>query len=272
MSDRDVIEAAAGGGAGAAGAPERTGLWAKLDLPDWSAVTSTPARRALEAIAGLMSRCPDAGFDESEDRVRRAVLELYARLGRAPAREEIAGATGLDPDTVRARLAGLAGRDLLVLDEASGAVVGAYPFSERDTGHRVHLEGRSLNAMCAIDALGAGAMYGRDVSIESACRACGKDIRVATRGLGTALEAVTPAETVVWSGIQYADGCAADSLCTVLAFFCCDDHLEAWRTANHPDIEGYRLTPEEAMQVGRGIFTNMLKPALPVSTTETGHD
>jgi hypothetical protein len=49
-------------------------------------------------------------------------------------------------------------------------------------------------------------------------------------------------------------GCAADTLCTVITFFCSAAHLEAWRSANHPDAAGFRLSLDEAVQVGRAIF------------------
>src|SRR3546814_7694576 len=74
--------------------------------------------------------------------------------------------------------------------------------------------------MCAIDALGTGAMFGTDVVIESRCRACGGPIQIATRDRGIALDHVEPRSTLVWSGNRYEGACAATSLCTVIAFFC----------------------------------------------------
>ena len=62
-------------------------------------------------------------------------------------------------------------------------IVGAYPFSNQETGHRVTLDGRVLNAMCAVDALGIGAMTGRDIAIASGCRHCRAPIRITTRGM-----------------------------------------------------------------------------------------
>jgi hypothetical protein len=64
---------------------------------------------------------------------------------------------------------------------------------------------------------------------------------------------VQPGSAVVWSGVRRTDGCAANSMCTVIAFFCDDAHLEAWRAEHHPEA-GFRLSIDEALQVGRAFF------------------
>ena len=79
--------------------------------------------------------------------------------------------------------------------------------------------------------------------------------------LGAALKACTPEGAVVWSGIAYDEGCAATSLCTVMAFFCSDAHLDAWRESNRSGLPGTRLSLEEARQVGTALFGPMLAPA-----------
>lgn len=230
-----------------------------ITFPNWSVVTSETVCQALDSIFevfGIEQRW--TGIEDAEDRVRRAVLDLYARLGHAPSITQLAEATAIAPDEVRGLVRKLRARDLIVLDETGETVVGAYPFRDRDTGHRVHLGDRVLNAMCAIDALGVGAMYDKDVTIDSVCAACGSEIRITTRDNGAAVDEVSPPSTVVWSGIRYADACAADSLCTVLAFFCSDEHLESWRKSKHPDVKGFRLSLDEGMQAGKAIFTPLL--------------
>jgi hypothetical protein len=71
---------------------------------------------------------------------------------------------------------------------------------------------------------------------------------------------VSPSGAIVWSGIDYADQCSATSLCTVLAFFCCDEHLRSWREANR-EVKGFRLSMVEGFQVGRAIFMDLLASA-----------
>lgn len=235
-----------------------------VTFPNWSAVESDHVRDALDAIfeAFGVEKCW-TGMGDTEDRVRRAILDHYGKTGHAPSLARLAEITGLDGDKLGGLVKKLKGRDLLVLDESGAAITGAYPFTERDTGHRVHLGDVPLNAMCAIDALGAPAMYGTDAVVESSCRECGKPVRVTTRQVGNVLGEVSPTDAVVWSGIRYEDNCAADSLCTVMAFFCSDEHLEAWRSANHPGIQGFRLSMDEAMQAGKAIFMPMLANASP---------
>ncbi len=242
-----------------------------VTFPNWSAVSSETVRETLDAIfeAFNVEKCW-RGMGSTENRVRRAILDHYGKTGHAPSLARLAEITGLDADDIGGLVKKLKGRDLLVLDESGEAITGAYPFTERHTGHRVHLGDVPLNAMCAIDALGAPAMYGEDALIQSACRQCGEEVRVTTRQDGNVLGEVSPTEAVVWSGIRYEDGCAADSLCTVMAFFCSDAHLEAWRAANHPGIQGFRLSMDEAMQAGKAIFMPMLATASAEDSSKKG--
>jgi hypothetical protein len=233
-----------------------------VTTPDWSVVTSETVRDALWAI---FETCDWedrwAGLDEAQDRTRRAILEAYPRTGHAPSIDDLALTTGFAPDQVRGLVAKLAARDMVVLDRNGATIVGAYPFVDRGTEHRVRLGETVLHAMCAIDALGTGAMLGADVAIESACRSCGTPIRVQTREKGAALADYAPTSGVVWAGIQYANSCAADSLCTVMAFFCTDEHLQTWRDAQDRETDGFRLSMDEGLQIGKAIFKPLLAAA-----------
>ncbi len=168
--------------------------------------------------------------------------------------------TAFAPEKVRGIVQGLRDRDLVVLD--GEAITGAYPLTDRRTEHTVRVGEHAIHAMCAIDALGVGKMVGRDVEIESSCRASGAPIRVATAGNGTVVKSISPTSAVVWSGIRDTEGCAADTLCTIMAFFASDDALETWREVEHPDTPGHRLTVEEATQVGAALFGPMLAKAV----------
>ncbi len=232
-----------------------------MRLPDWSAVTSERARVALDALVEAADwDVRWSGLNAVEDAVRRAVLELYGALGRAPSHAELGARTALDGAQIAAVLARLAARDMVVLEGSGGALVGAYPLSERDTGHRVEMRGHALNATCAVDALGVGAMYGRDARVESSCRACGAPITVELGDGGRALDLASPAEPVVWFGLDYEAGCAATSLCTVIAFFCGDRHLQRWRGDN-PGAAGHRLSLAEAFEAAKALFATRLEAA-----------
>jgi len=254
--------------AGAAdGVRFRVALRPGVVFPDWPAVESANATEALAAILSAFDlRRQWKGYGDDEDRFRRTLIEGLAELGRAPDLAWLARRTGFDVLRIAELIDRLQARDLVVRDPETGRVTGAYPLTARPTEHRVAWDGRTVHALCAVDALGVGAMVGADVTIESRCRACGAAIRATTKAKGTALGQITPSTTVVWAGIGYKGGCAATSICTTIAFFCTDAHLDEWRRANAPDAKGFRLAPDEAMQVGRAIFGPLLRPA------ETGRE
>jgi hypothetical protein len=223
-------------------------------VPDWTVVTARAARRAIEGI--LTAGHYDSrfgGIDPCAARVLARVLRLYARLGHAPTIDRLSADAGLPMLDVKQHLAQLRASDLILLDPTGETILGAYPFTEAVTGHSVTFArtGYTLSTMCAIDALGAGAMCRDDVAVRSACRACGDSVGAFTKHEGMALRQVAPANAVVWVGLRQSCGCAADTLCTELLFFCSDDHLARWRKG-HGD--GHRLTPEEAFQVGKALF------------------
>ena len=224
-----------------------------VTFPDWSVVTSPAVQDALLAMVGsdhVFDRW--SGYDPAIDRVRIALLQLYSEDGRAPTTGALAERAGLNETSVRTLLEELRRRDLVLLD--GEWIVGAYPFTDKDTDYRVTLDRRVLNATCAIDALGIGAMTDRDITIASRCRHCGAPIRIATRNQGRMLARVELKTSVMWQNVRYEGACAANSLCATTAFFCSDDHLSAWRREQAADEAGIRLSIEEGLEAGRALF------------------
>jgi hypothetical protein len=224
-------------------------------VPDWSVVASQATEGALLAMLQaehFLHRWQ--GFGPAEDRARRSLLRLYTERGHAPTVADLAAHTGIGDLEIRGLLLRLKERDLVVLDAKNENIVGAYPFTDRDTGHRVRLKGQTLNAMCAVDALGVGDMCGTDIEIGSHCPVCGGPIDIATRDQGRALGDVRPRTIVVWLGLHYEGGCAASSLCAETAFFCSGDHLDAWLRERQSDGSGARLSAAQALEAGRAIF------------------
>jgi alkylmercury lyase len=228
--------------------------------PDWSAVVT---RRASEALAGRMTA--RAGLLDqwavrlgtSEDLLWRTILQLYVDLGRPPELVEIVAVTGIDTDVATGLLDVLRSRDLIGLDPHGEGIRLAYPFTQAATGHSVEVKGRTLQALCAIDALGVGSMYGTDVTIASTCHHCGSMIRARTADKGKSLQEVVPARAVVWYDFAYA-GSAASSCCPAITFFCSGEHLEQWRHDQKTQHAGVDLTMAEALEVGRAIFGPVL--------------
>lgn len=228
--------------------------------PDWSVVTTPDARGALggrmAARANLLEKWSHA-LDESEDLIWRTVLRLYADRGRPPLLSELVAETGMQPDRIADLLRDLEFRDLISMEGNTRRIQRAYPFTETTTRHRVALKGHSLNALCAIDALGVASMYRCDVSIESSCGFCSGAIRIATLAEGQRLRSVSPTDAVVWYDFAF-EGSAATSCCPVIAFFCSEGHLRRWLDGQKPQREGVCLTMDEALQVGRAIFGPVL--------------
>ncbi|MBI0539580.1 hypothetical protein D9599_29175 [Roseomonas sp. KE2513] len=229
-------------------------------MPDWSLVTEATAHEALAASMIAAQRSEKlSGLNAAEDLIWRTILLAFARSVAVPDVAWLVARTDLDEALVAEILRALRRRDLVVLDDRGMAVQAAYPFSAQETVHRVHLAGAgAVHALCAIDALGMGAMLACNTAIESSCPECGTPIRIATCDDGHALASVTPGTAVVWAGIRYADGCGATSGCTVKLFSCSDEHLTAWRQRVDPQGAGFRLPVEAALQVGKGLFVPML--------------
>jgi hypothetical protein len=261
MQPRSAVAPEARRSLEATGPEDRLTSWLRpgVPFPDWSVVESASAREALVAmLEAAWDQKAWQGHTPAEDAVRRTILELYRELGHAPPREEIARRSRMAPERARALLDRLAGRDLVVLE--GDQIVGAYPLTDRPTEHRVRVEGQRLHAMCAIDALGVGAMYGTNTLIGSRCRLCRAAIDITTVDHGRRFDTVLPGETVVFAGIGYRGGCAATSLCTTIAFFCRDTHLSEWRSAQPVDASEFRLSIDEAFEVGKAVFGPVLAP------------
>lgn len=230
----------------------------EIACADPSVITSPRVREALLAIenAGALVNWSEWTAQEHDARVH--VLRLYGKLGRAPTIRELSNRLSMDASEVSEVLAKLRARDAVVLDSASGEIVGAYPFTNAPTEHQLTLGAVQLRAMCAIDALGVGAMYDDDVEIRSHCRQCAAPIEIATTDRGRAIALCRPTSPVVWASARYERACAANSLCTEIAFFCNDAHLQQWRDAR--DVtRGFRLSLDEALEAGRAIFGRSLQ-------------
>jgi hypothetical protein len=116
---------------------------------------------------------------EDENMLRSALLDCLVDA-RAPLPFAAAGAVlGWHPEKVAAAGRGLAAKKLVVLDAAE-RVQFAYPVSTLPTSHKVTLaDGRSLYAMCAIDALGCCFTFGQSVVVEAICQVCSLPLRIA---------------------------------------------------------------------------------------------
>ncbi|MCI0484903.1 MAG: alkylmercury lyase family protein [candidate division NC10 bacterium] len=207
-------------------------------------------------IRTVADRLRAAHLTKQEDRLRRRVLRNFAS-GATPKLATLAEQSRIPPVQIQQILRRLASRDLLVLDTRGNTVLAAYPFSATPTPHRVHLSGREVFALCAVDALGITAMLNEDARISSRCAHCGSAVEVQAQP-----ESVTrylPLETVVWFPTsEEDDSCpVAESRCPNISFFCSNDHLDAWRMGRE-EPSGVALSLNEAFEAGREIFGSLL--------------
>jgi mercuric reductase len=201
--------------------------------------------------------------------VHRAVLRSLAETGKPPRQAEIAGMLGSKQSAVHA-LATLGKNDLVVLnapvtlDEKTHQLVapdtvevlGAYPMTTEKTPHRVEINGHSVNAMCAVDALSLSPMFGQETRIESRCHVTGAPIRIRQSGTEI-MEAMPSPEVRV--GIRWQSACAsaAHTLCTEMVFLKDAETARAWRETDPASIEV--LTLPEAIELGAAFFVPLVE-------------
>ncbi len=186
--------------------------------------------------------------------VHQAVLRSFVHTGSAPDISMLAEHAA--PFSVSHLLAELAEGDFVCLDHA-GQISAAYPFSTSPTRHRVRISGgATVFAMCAIDALGMSAMTGVPVVIESADPSTSELVTVNVDG---AASSWNPATAVVYVG-RTGDGCdgpSASVCCGYMNLFATYATATAW-AASHPEITGGILDQARALDVGIGIFGELL--------------
>ena len=170
-------------------------------------------------------------------------LDLLAR-GKRAFPEEIAAASGKSRQEVRAALDRFPSAEW---DEQSSRVVGL-GLTLRPTPHRLELEGRTLFAWCALDALLFPVLLGRPASIESPCRGTGELVHIEVTPAG--IETVEPPSAVV-SVVVARDLANFRRLsCNNTHFFSSPQAASRW-LERHP--EATILPVEEVFRLGRLI-------------------
>lgn len=145
--------------------------------------------------------------------------------------------------------------DLVVLD-AGGEPVGAYPFTLEETPHRLTIRGRDVYAMCAFDALAVSPTFGTEVLIRSRCRVSGESIRLCQSGLNVVQE--TPlAEVLLGIRWQKPGACAAHSICREMVFLTGRSRARQWQEDEPRVREVFPLA--EAIRLAAAFFRPLLQ-------------
>ena len=203
------------------------------------------------AVARLNQQVPLAlrqrELPEEVAGLHRAILRLLYEKGRTPTREEareLLSGTGVDEAFVR-----LGDADLAVLSADRREVVGAYPMTTEKTPHRLLLEGRSVYAMCAVDAVSVTPMFGGPVEIHSVCRVTGD--RVLVRQRDREILEAAPEGGVLW--LAPCSRHAAHSMCMEMVFLQDDAVAREWTQG-----ESSVFTLPEAVEFGADFITPLL--------------
>jgi hypothetical protein len=243
---------------GRAGQPDER--WIRDALTNAANTKRDGVERVLEAAGISRSRCGNERSSRLNSEERKFYYWILQRFVQAlpPTRAQLgerARALGLEPS---AALATLASEDLVHTDE-DGDVVVAYPFSARPRGHRVTIdEGATVEAMCAIDALGIVAMLDLPVEIDSHDPLTGKEIRLR---VGPGEEAGwEPESAVVLAGSGCVSGPSYGGCCDVLNFFETTETAERY-LREHNNVAGMPISIPEAIETGRAIFGEILAEA-----------
>lgn len=204
----------------------------------------------------VRGRIAAAKLDSVENEIRKFILREFARTGKAPGSGEIVEGMGLSSiDTVDRTIEKLALADILL--RKGGEIVSAYPFSARQTRHRVIFDdGHEVYALCATDALGIHFMLDRGITVISRCPWCEGETKVKV-GNGR-IESREPEGMLEFVSEQERCGCTAETCCPHINFFCSEDHLTRWREKNPGLARGEAYSLYEALQHGKMIFVDSL--------------
>jgi mercuric reductase len=184
--------------------------------------------------------------------LHRDILRSFAAKGAPPARAQIAARPGIDD--VDAALRRLAGDDLIVLTPDRTELAGAYPFTAEARVHRVQVNGHTVHAMCALDALAIAPMFDTETRIDSRCHVSKRPVRIHMQG--ARVISAQPADPRVGIRWQGTSGCAAQSLCMEMVFLDKQATAGAWQQEDPDNISLFDLP--DAVEFGAAFFRPLL--------------
>ncbi len=120
-------------------------------------------------------------MNEDDRSLRNLTYARFVELGRAPAAAEIAAIVGLDRAEVVAGWERLHAEHALVLNQVTGEIRMANPFSAVPTAYRVQVGRRRWYGNCAWDAFGICGALHEDGLVETSCPDCGEALHIAVR-------------------------------------------------------------------------------------------
>lgn len=192
------------------------------------------------------------GCSEQVRELHRQVLRSFVDKGRILTREEM----GQYVSDLEEAVEVLKGYDMVVFS-AQGEPVGAYPFTMETREHAVEVNGHRVHAMCALDAVSVGPMFGMETQVDSRCRVTGEPVCI--RQAGTRVlnpDAAAGVHIGILWGAGNASACCADSLCMEMMFLRDSEVARAW-LAEDPDGREI-FTLQEAIEFGHRFFSPLV--------------
>ena len=188
-------------------------------------------------------------------------VDLLAR-GKPASPEEIAATSAKSPEEVRAALERFPSAEW----DEQGRVVGL-GWTLQLTPHRLELEGRTLFAWCALDALLFSILLERPASIESPCRGTGELVHIEVTSAG--IEMVEPTAAVV-SIVAARDLANFRRVsCNNAHFFSSPEASSRW-LERHP--EATILSVEDAFRLARLIAEGLTDVSRSAESADAGRE
>jgi len=181
----------------------------------------------------------------------QSILKSYIELGRSLNREELAQLVS-DIDTT---IDTLQKNDMVIFDDKQQPV-GAYPFTMEERDHVIKVKGKTLHAMCALDALAISPMFDVETEITSQCAVTGKPVNIQQRDheIANADDNRQLYFAINWNAAE--NNCCATSLCTEMIFLHDETTAKKWLDNDTENREIFSLP--QAIEFASDFFKPLL--------------
>lgn len=217
-------------------------------------MASEKIEKALEHLAEILPLHENfSGLDDSSKKIYQAILSSFPNKGRIANLEELE-----EIDTnAKEIVASLAEKDMVTMDD-KGNLSGAYPFTVQERQHKVEINGHTVHAMCALDALAPSAMFDCVTKVSSECDVTKKPVNIELnkQDILNQDEVSDVLFGINWQAANQEISCA-ESLCTEMLFLKGKDVAEKWQQERAANREVFTLP--EAMEFAAAFFVHLVK-------------
>jgi len=209
------------------------------------------------ALSRLNSILPLSAQQQTLDRaalfIHKKILHSFVESGSMLSRDDIITLA----DNADAIITKLVAKDLITIDQHNN-LIGAYPFTMDQRSHRVTVNGFTVHAMCALDALAISPMFTLPTTIESQCDISKSTVHIKQHCLFFQNE---PKIHDVYFAINWNatsnTQCCANSLCTEMVFIKGHNRAEQWLAKDGHQREVFTL--QEAVELASDFFVLLMQ-------------